>query len=1287
MLQGFFVSIYDFLKSRKTLCWLLFVSTLCFWGVLASKVKFEEDITSMLPDSRAIRAMNDVISHTQAGEQIIFLVSFKDTSHTDPDSLINVVNGFNGQLHANCSRWIDTVSLQIGESYEESLLSVFQNNLPLFLTANDFRQLDTLLQPEHIKKTLQTNRKILLSPASVVYKQVIAQDPAGMSRLVWAKLKGLQFDPNYEIYNGYIFSNNERQLTFFLKPKYKSNEIGKNSKFFRELDQLIIDQEAKDPGIHITYFGGPAVAAGNAMQLRTDTIVTLSATIILLLALTYYFFRKKRIPLLLLVPVVYGATMGLAIMYLVQGSISVIALGAGAIILGCAIDYSIHFLAHAKHAKDIRSTIDELAQPLTIGSFTTIAAFFSLRFVHTPILQDLGLFAAISLTGAALCTLIFLPHFPLGIEHKEVKPTVFDKLALWQPESNKWLVLFIFLLTPVLLYFSFNVQFDNDLMHLNYLSPRMQKAQDEVSKANAYALSSVFLIANEDNEEHALQKLESVTPQLDTMLQKGWVRSASNPTLLLPSLAEQRKRIARWNTFWSENRKQEVLKAVNEYAVQDGYAANAFTSFKSSLDKTYTPFDTTTVSLLKTFFPGSFTFDKHNHYAIAALKVLPEHRKEVFKYLSKQNAVTITDRQQGAVQLVSILNKDFNNIAIYTTFIVFFALLIGYGRLELALISFLPMAISWVWILGLMALLGLKFNIVNIIISTLIFGLGDDYSIFTMDGMVEKYKHGVQKLSSIRAAVYVSAVTVFIGLGVLLLAKHPALRSIALISVTGMLCVVFISQTLQPFLFNWFIQNRANKKFLPFTFWSFAKSVFAFLYFFVGSLILTVLGILFTKLWPFNKEKGKYWYHIWISRFTWSMMYIMGNVRKRVYNISGEDFQKPAIYIANHSSFLDILITTMLNPKLVLLTNKWVWRSPVFGAVVRMAEYYPVIYGAEDSLDQLRGLIQHGYSIVIFPEGTRSYDDTIKRFHKGAFYIAQQLQLDIVPIVLHGVHYTMQKGDWLLKDGTCSVYIEPRIKSDNTSFGLTYSEKAKFISRWMRKEYAQIKEENETPRYFKEQLLRSYMYKGPVLEWYCRIKIRLEGYYEQFHELIPRQGKFYDLGCGYGFMTYMLHWASAEREFIGVDYDEDKIETAQNNFLRDEHIRFEHADITNYNLEKCDGIILSDVLHYLLPEEQEKLLDKCIAALNDDGILIIRDGVFELKDRHKGTKLTELFSTRIFKFNKTKNNLHFISNLYIENYSIKNGLKIEIIDKSVYTSNLIFILRKKLPFNNNFNKP
>lgn len=1274
-----FLPIYDFFKKRKTAFWLVFLGSLALWLTLALQITLKDDVSSMLPQSKSVQALNSVIGNTAAGEQVVFLVSFTDSTYTNDDSLVSAANNFTAQFDEQFSPYIDTILLQPGAGYEEQMVSVVQQNLPLFLDDKDYDKIDTLIQQANIAQTLAANKRILLSPAGIYYKKLVASDPIGISGIVWNKLQQLQLDSNYYSYNGYLLHKSSGKLTFFLKPAHKSNETGANAKFFTEANSFIENWQSQHAGIDVTYFGAAAVAAGNAAQMRIDTIVTLSVTIVLLLLLTYYFFRKKRTPLLLLVPVLYGGAMGVGVLSLVQGSISVIALGAGAIIMGIAIDFSIHFLAQVRNSNNIRATVKELAQPLTLGSFTTVAAFFSLRFVNTPILQDLGLFAAASLTGAALCTLIFLPHITSVQKNttRAYQPTVFDKIATWKPERNKWLVLFIILLTPVMLYFSSGVQFDSNLMNLNYMSPQLQKAQQEVSSVNTDALSSVYIIAQGNTEDKAIEELEHVNHSLKQLQQKGYVKAISNPTGLFPSIKTQRQRIEKWNTYWNKERTTQVLTTVQQQASSIGFSANAFTRFGSTLTNQYTTFDSSTTAILKSLYPSGFA---QNKYVIASLKVPSEHRATVFDEMSQHSNVTVTDRRQTATKLIDILNTDFTDIAIYSSFIVFFALLVGYGRIELAIIAFLPMAISWVWILGLMSLLGLKFNIVNIIISSLIFGLGDDYAIFTMDGLVERYRTGKQKLNAVRAAVYVSAVTVVIGLGVLLLAKHPALRSIAFISVTGLVCVLFISQTLQPFLFNWFVQCRADKKFLPFTLRSFFISVFAFTYFFVGSMVLTVLGIVFTRLWPFGKERGKLLYHVCISALSKSMIYIMANNRKYVYNINNEDYKEPAVYIANHSSFLDILWIQLLSPRLILMTNKWVWRSPVFGAVVRMAEYYPVADGAEDSIEPLRDLVNRGYSIAVFPEGTRSYDGKIKRFHKGAFFIAERLKLDIVPIIFHGVGYSVQKGDWLLKDSPSHVYIHPRISIDNTNFGTTYSLRAKNIGKWMRSELQQAKVEKETPKYFKERIIRSHVYKGPVLEWYCRVKIKLEDYYEPFHDLLPRQGNFYDLGCGYGFMTYMLHLAAPDRNFTGIDYDEDKIETAQNNFLKDDNINFEQGDLTQLALKPCDGIIISDVLHYLLPQQQEDLLENCHSMLNHGGRIIIRDGVSELTDRIKGTKLTEVFSTQVFNFNKTQNKLHFISRKLIDDFALRHSLDVQVIDNAKRTANLIFVLKKNFSY-------
>jgi 1-acyl-sn-glycerol-3-phosphate acyltransferase len=403
----------------------------------------------------------------------------------------------------------------------------------------------------------------------------------------------------------------------------------------------------------------------------------------------------------------------------------------------------------------------------------------------------------------------------------------------------------------------------------------------------------------------------------------------------------------------------------------------------------------------------------------------------------------------------------------------------------------------------------------------------------------------------------------------------------------------------------------------------------------------------------------------------------MGRFKKNIVNPLKESFDKPAVVIANHQSFLDILTMAMLSPKLILLTNKWVWNSPVFGWAIKMADFYPVINGIENSVDLLKTQTDKGYSIVVFPEGTRSSIAPMKRFHKGAFYLAEKLQLDIVPVLLHGLGYTMTKGEFLLKNGEVTAKYLPRIEPDDTSFGSDYQSRTKNISKHFKHQHEQLRQEQEQPKYFAEHLFFNYIYKSPVLEWYLKLKLRIEKYYQPFHDLLPRDGKLLDIGCGYGFMAYILYWASQnKRQITGIDYDEEKIETANHCFSKTGDLQFVHADIAHFELEKYNGITIMDVLHYLKHEEQTNVIEKAIDALLPGGILIIRDGDADMKQKHKGTKLTELFSTKIFSFNKTVNDLNFLSGQLIESLAINHKLSLERIDDTRFTSNVIWVMRK-----------
>lgn len=1279
-MEKIFIHIYDFFARRRAVFFGCLIGSFLLAGYFASRVQFEEDISRILPKDKKIEKLNEVFQQSRFMDKLVVTVSLSNLkAEPQPDQLVQYADTLAARLQEKLPNYIKKVNARVDDELTMELFGTISDNLPVFLTEQDYRSIDTLLQPANLKATLEQDLRTLSSPAGFALKQMISKDPTGISFLGLKKLQQLQYDDNFELYDGYVMTKDQRYLMLFIEPAYPPNNTGKNAVFLEQLDDLLADLgKTEFSTVQASYFGATAVSVGNALQLRKDSLLTQGITVLFIIVFLGLYFRKKRAPLIIMVPVLFGALFALTMIYFIKGQISVIALGTGSVVLGIAVNYSLHVFNHYRHTGNIHTVLRDLSQPMTVGSFTTIGGFFCLEFVESEMLRDLGLFGAFSLIGASLCSLIFLPHLvsskqkPVAAKHEL---SWLDRLAGYRPEYNKYLVIIILILTVFFSFHAGKVGFESDLLRMNYMRDDLKAAEQQLNRINAYALQSVYLVTEGKDLDDALTRNEKLSEEIAQLEKSGLVKKHSGVSSLIISDSLQELRIQRWNNYWTEEKKQTVLAELEKAGAASGFRVSAFDNFREMLSRQYVPVPDSMLQPVRVNLLGDYINEQPGKASVVTLlKVTPENKQAIYTRFENKTGVTVLDKQYLASRFVEIVNKDFSSIALMTSLLVFFVLLIMYGRIELTLVSFVPMLISWVWILGIMALTGIEFNIINIIVSALIFGLGDDYSLYIMDGLLQEYKTGKKNLSSFKSSIFLSAITTIAGLGVLIFAKHPALRSIAFISIVGIICVVIMSQILIPFFFNILIRNRVSKDRYPWTLSGFIKSSFAFSWFIGWSLFFTPVAWLLDKFRI--GEKGKYIYHWLLCKTCWSLMYIMPNVKKRVINPQKEKFRKPAIIICNHQSSLDIVPLIMLHPKLLMFTNNRIWNSPLFGAVIRVADYFPAEQ-VEQNTELVAERIRNGYSVIIFPEGTRSASGTIGRFHKGAFYLAEKLQLDILPIMIHGTNYTLTKQDKLLKDGEVTVKILPRISIDDNSYGNTYAERAKGIGKYFRSEFEALRSSIEQPAYFREKLIYNYLYKGPVLEWYMKIKTKMENNYQVFHDLVPRQGKILDIGCGYGFMSYMLHFTAPGRQVKGIDYDERKIETAQYCFSKTKDINFECADVVQYDFEKQDAIIIADMLHYLDSDSQQQLISKCISNLEEGGVLIIRDGDADKRDKHRRTEWTEIWSTRILRFNKTKAGLSFLSGSMIRQIAAAHDMDCTERDNDSSTSNVIFMLKKR----------
>ena len=1280
----FFIGLYDYFERHKILFYLSLISCVLLMGFFALQVRFEENITQFFPDTKDSQNTIKVFDNLKIKDKIIIMLSSADTCHrVEPDSLIEAAGRLQQTLTEKAGgTLIKGIFAQVDQSLIGGATDFVYEHLPLFLTDTDYQRFDSLLTEKGIQAIMQKNYTNLLSPAGIALRSYILRDPLGLGSEALKHLQDFQLEANYEIYDEHIFSKDGSTLLMFITPVFSTGSTGKNDELIKILEEELQHVQGESPTIRAEYFGGPSVGVYNARQIKKDTILTSSLALLIIIVFISLVFKRKRSIPLIITPVLFGGLFALFLIFFIKGSISAIAVGAGSAVMGIALSYSIHMLAHQNHVSTVQQLIKEIAYPLTVGSFTTIGAFMGLIFTSSDLLRDFGLFASLALVGTTLFCLIYLPHFLKG--QADVKQgrvlRIIEKINAYSYEKNKWLVGGILLITIICLFTSQKVGFNNDMMSLNYEPQHLKQSEEKLMQLFDSDEKTVLFVSVGKDMNQATETYAITNQKLSTLKDQGLIKDYASASQFLISPQEQQLRLKRWKDYWTDEKQQQIRKQLETAATEYRFRPGSFDPFYQWLNQPFGEYhytaqeDDLSGKLLNEWQTSADSITM----LISQIRISDQNKETVYQNFSKTQDVVIFDRSYFANKWVSAINDDFYLILYISSFLIFFALWFSYGRIELTLMSFLPMLVSWVIILGLMGILGIEFNIINIILSTFIFGIGDDFSIFIMDGLQNKYRTGQKVLNSHKTAIFFSAFTTVVGMGALVFAKHPALQSISLISILGMIAVVLVAYTIQPLIFRFFIAGPASKGLPPYTLIGLIRTVLLFLLFFIGCIFLRVL-IAVLYLVPVRKSSKQRLVCRLIQITCKGILLLATAVKKEHINKANERFQHPAIIIANHQSFIDILVLLSLSSKILMVTNHWVWHSPFFGAIIRYVDFYYIGEGYEQYMERMRKKVKEGYSIAIFPEGTRTYNGKMKRFHKGAFYLAETLQLDILPILLYGNNKIIAKAQpFNIRKGIIYTEILPRIPADDLSFGTTYQERTKRISAYMKEGYARIcREKNTTDNpAFYEALIQNYIYKGPVVEWYIRIKVKMERNYRLFNRLIPAQGQITDIGCGFGPLCYMLSMLSEDRDILGIDYDEDKIALAQHGWLRNEHLQFRHGNALEYPLPESDVFILNDMLHYMSYEHQRTLLLKCADRLRSQGMIIIRDGNSANTSKHRLTRFTELLSTRIFNFNQTAGELYFTTETQLREIAVTCGMNVEIIPNDKYTSNTIYIFRK-----------
>ncbi|MBO4371019.1 MAG: MMPL family transporter [Paludibacteraceae bacterium] len=1071
-MKKLFVRIFDWFDAHKPLLWGLLALTVILFGLMAVHIGFKSDITDFVPGLSEGQGKL-VFEHLKVKDRTVVLFSLQDTAETDPDLLLEVAEAYSDAIEQS-DLPLHFEMRTDPEAFSRSFDWIMRH-LPCYLEEADYARLDSMLQPAHCRQQLAQDYALLLSPAAVAMGDVVLSDPFVLSQKSLNNMQSLGGDHSLAVYDGALFSPDFKVLVCFLETPGQVQDAAFNQRFSQVVSHASDAVTTLYPECTIQPYGAPIIGYDNASQIQRDLSLTMTVALVLIVLLVWTSMRSFRNIVLLIVPVLYGMLAALAFVWLVQGSISAIAVGTGSVVMGIALSYSVHVLSHANHCGSRRQLVEELAYPLTVGSITTIGAFIGLQFTQSPLLRDFGLFSACTLVATTLFCLIFLPHLLQFGTLREASRVmqVIDRINAYRYDRNKWLVLLLVVVSIVGFIYCNRVQFDYDMMHLNYKTQKIAEAEQRLHQTMGGGESGWLVTMD-------LEQYRRTADSAQVACRMGEMSGFASVASFLPDSTLQAERIARWYDYWTETRKAQLGKVLRESATAVGFKSDAFDRFIQATDCTYTPTDMLQDSLFYSTVMGNFVEQSDSTCLFLTRVDLPENADgNAYKRLSDNSFVA--ERSYYVSQMAEQINSDFDLILLVSSILIFVVLWISYRRVEMALLAFLPMCLSWVIITALMAITGIKFNIVNIVLSSFIFGVGDDFSIFVLDGLRGGYTDGRKTLPAHKTAIFFSSVITMIGMAALLFARHPAIHSLALVSLMGIFVVVLMAYVFEPLLFEMFVASPVHKGGFPHTLGSLLRTLFSMV---VVLLSLLALHLLMPLLLPLKKRRRQYVFRVVLAFFARLSYRSAIGVRVHV-DKNGEQFERPVVLVSNHQSLLDLLLVMGCSPKLIVVTQDWVWHKSPFALVVRYAGYIAADAGLESVERQIDEVIGQGCSIMIFPEGTRSKDFMVHRFRKGAFYVAEKWNLDLIISVMYGTGMCYSK---LQPAYISRAWVEwrfmDRIPAGDLRFGTTYQDRAKQIRQYIQAKYNELDLMYRVPQnpYWKNCERRTWLYKESAYE-------------------------------------------------------------------------------------------------------------------------------------------------------------------------------------------------------------
>jgi len=811
---------------RKVLLIFFIIFGLAFF--LTGRLRFDPDFLKLFPAEKGpIRLYMENLRETGAFDLLFILLERGE--EVDSKKLIEsgrrIVEKLK-EMEVDGERAFQRIRFQKveEEDFEKAkpVLNLFLTHPYLFLNEGDIEKLKRKWTEEEIARQIQKNKKLLLSHASFVMKDLIQTDPFELRWLFMEKwkeeTKGMAFDES----SNFFLSKDQKFLLIMTEPSRPATELSFSKSLMKGLEKSISSEQGRPIKIYLT--GAHPIATAEAKVLRFDMQSSFLLSLVLVLILFFYVYRRWITLLIIGLPLLGGIQLTMGIASFTLGSLNILTVAFAAILVGLGIDFAIHLYDryHQERAlgKDLalamEITLTETGVGIWSGAFTTIVAFIVLFFSRVRGIMELAFLVSIGLLCSLLCIYFVLPSFLVWMErrrkpypYRDIKTLNFKHTSAWIEKHPFPIFLGFIGVTLLFGLLSFGIEVEKDFRNLR---PKdLQPIETFERMGRAFGGRSLEGISVHEGRElpSLLSKEEEWIRVIEKYQRAGKINSFRSLSKLIPSPEKQRAvaKVIR-ESVDLDRLKKSFIHALKE----NGFEVNGFQPILQSMDELrrgdeviYSP-ETLLASLQQSPFKKAiepFLAKKNGTYRIISHLYYNKGGLSLEQLEKELPGISITGTERVELEILRIVKEDLYLLTPIAFLMVFLIILLHFRNWRRTLLILSTLTMGLIWMVGTMSVFGIKINFVNAVILPMIIGMGIDNSIHLMHRYLEGGGPGHALRNTGRAMVMCS-LTTMLGFGSLATAQYQALSMMGWVTILGMgFCLISALGFLPTLLILW----------------------------------------------------------------------------------------------------------------------------------------------------------------------------------------------------------------------------------------------------------------------------------------------------------------------------------------------------------------------------------------------------------------------------------------------------------------------------------------------------